>query len=196
MSASPSDSAPRNAAAIFGDAAHSLQNVVSVAQIVERAAALVTQSLRDGGKVFFCGNGGSSADAQHLAGEFLGRFLVERDSWPAIALPANIAAMTAIGNDYGYEDVFSRQLRGLGRRGDALIAISTSGRSANVLKALQAAREIGVHAIGLTGANACPMDEIADLTIHAPATSTPRIQEMHIVIGHAICEIVEAALTA
>lgn len=185
---------PRDAAAILGEAARSLQDVVSLAQTVERAAALVAQSLRTGGKVFFCGNGGSSSDAQHLAGEFLGRFLVERAPWAAIALPSNIAAMTAIGNDYGYEEVFARQLRGLGRRGDALIAISTSGRSANVLRALEAARELGVHAIGLTGAAESPMDGLADLNIRAPAASTPRIQEMHIVIGHTICELVEAEL--
>lgn len=191
MSAHPS----RNAAAILGEAARSLQNVVSLAETVERAAAVVAQSLRTGGKVFFCGNGGSSADSQHLAGEFLGRFLVERPSWAAIALPANIAAMTAIANDYGYEEVFARQLRGLGRKGDVLIAISTSGRSANVLKALTAAREMGIHAIGLTGAKESPMDALADLILRAPAASTPRIQEMHIVIGHTICELVEVELT-
>lgn len=191
MSAHPS----RNAAAILGEAARSLQNVVSLAETVERAAAVVAQSLRTGGKVFFCGNGGSSADSQHLAGEFLGRFLVERPSWAAIALPANIAAMTAIANDYGYEEVFARQLRGLGRRGDVLIGISTSGRSANVLKALTAAREMGIHAIGLTGLKESPMDALADLILRAPAASTPRIQEMHIVIGHTICELVEVELT-
>lgn len=186
---------PPGAAAILGEAARSLQSVVSLAGIVERAAAVVTQALREGGKVFFCGNGGSSADAQHLAGEFLGRFLIERPSWAAIALPANVAAMTAIANDYGYDEVFARPLRGLGRRGDVLIGISTSGRSANVLKAFTAAREIGVHSIGLTGAGESPMDTLADLVIRAPATSTPRIQEMHIVIGHTICQIVEAALS-
>ena len=182
------------AGALLAEAARSLQDVTAVAEIVDRVATLVVRALRDGGQVFFCGNGGSAADAQHLAGEFLGRFLKERDAWAATALSANVAAITAIGNDYGYEDVFARQLRGLGRAGDVLIAISTSGRSANVLKALRAACEMRICAVGLTGAAPGPMDEIADLTIHAPATSTPRIQEMHIVIGHTICEIVEAEL--
>jgi D-sedoheptulose 7-phosphate isomerase len=187
---------PPGAAAILSEAARSLQNVVALAESVERAAATIVGSLREGGRVFFCGNGGSSADAQHLAGEFLGRFLIERPSWAAIALPANIAAMTAIANDYGYDETFARQLRGLGRRGDVLVGISTSGRSANVLKAFAAAREMGVHAIGLTGAAESPMDALADLTLRAPATTTPRIQEMHIVIGHTICQIVEAKLVS
>jgi D-sedoheptulose 7-phosphate isomerase len=183
-----------DASRILAEAANSMQAVTAIADVVEQAAAVVTRALQGGGQVFFCGNGGSSADAQHLASEFLGRFLKERDSWAATALSANIAAITAIGNDYGFEDIFSRQLRGLGRAGDVLFGISTSGRSANVLKALQVARDMNVHAIGLTGAAAAPMDEIADLTIHAPASRTPRIQEMHIVIGHALCEIVEEAL--
>jgi D-sedoheptulose 7-phosphate isomerase len=184
----------RDAEAILGEAARSMAAVAQVAGAVETAAAACARAIRGGGQVFFCGNGGSSADAQHLAGEFLGRFLKERPAWASTALSANIAAITAIANDYAYEDIFSRQLQGLGRRGDVIIGLSTSGRSANVLKALKAAREMGVYAIGLTGAAPGPMDEIADLTIHAPAPATPRIQEMHLVIGHTICEIVEATL--
>ena len=184
----------RDAITILSEAAQSLQSIVSLAEAVERAAATITQALQGGGKIFFCGNGGSAADAEHLAGEFLGRFLLERAPWSAIALPANAAAMTAIGNDYGFEEVFARQLQGLGRTGDVLIGISTSGRSANVLKAMKVARGMGIYSIGLTGAKESPMDAAADLILRAPADSTPRIQEMHIVVGHTLCELVEARL--
>jgi D-sedoheptulose 7-phosphate isomerase len=184
----------RDAAVILGEAARSMGAVASVAAAVDVAAAACARAIRSGGQVFFCGNGGSAADAQHLAGEFLGRFLKERAAWASTALSANIAAITAIANDYAYEDIFARQLQGLGRRGDVIIGLSTSGGSANVLKALRSGREMGIYSIGLTGAKACPMDEIADLTIHAHATATPRIQEMHLAIGHTICEIVETAL--
>jgi D-sedoheptulose 7-phosphate isomerase len=184
----------RDAHAILAEAARSMAGVTAVAPSVQTAAAACARALRGGGQVLFCGNGGSSADAQHLAGEFLGRFLKERASLAATALSANLAAITAIANDYTFDDIFARQLQGLGRPGDALIGLSTSGRSPNVLKALKTAREMGVYAIGLTGADRCAMDEVADLTIHAPSTATPRIQEMHLAIGHTICELVENEL--
>ena len=166
------------------------------AEEVAIAAGLIEKALRSGGKALFCGNGGSAADAQHLAAELLGRFLLERAPLPAMALTANSSAMTAIGNDYGFDNVFSRQVRGLGRAGDVLVGISTSGRSRNVAAAFSAAQEGGLVTIALTGAEGGPIAEAADVAIRAPATSTPRIQEMHITIGHTICELVERALAA
>jgi D-sedoheptulose 7-phosphate isomerase len=150
--------------------------------------------LRGGGKVLFCGNGGSAADAQHLAAELMGRFLRDRAPLAAVALTVDTSALTAIGNDYAFDEVFARQLRGLGRPGDALVAISTSGNSANVLKALAVAREAGIVTVGLTGASGGRMAGLCDLCIRVPATRTDRIQEMHIAVGHLICGLVEDAL--
>ena len=140
-----------------------------------------------------CGNGGSAADAQHIAGEFLSRLRFDRHPLPAIALTTDSSVLTAIGNDYGYEQVFERQLRGLGRKGDVFIAISTSGKSPNVLAALRAAREIGVTTVGFTGTapGAALMAPLCHLVLAAPSNDTPLIQQIHITAAHAICEIVE-----
>ena len=142
----------------------------------------------------FCGNGGSAADAQHLAAELMGRFMIDRAPLPAMALTVNSSAMTAIANDYSYEEVFDRQLRGIGRSGDVLVAISTSGNSGNVVRAIEAAREINILTIGLTGESGGRMGNLCDICIRVPSASTPRIQEMHIAVGHCLCELVEAAL--
>ena len=163
--------------------------VLAIAQAIEN-------SLRAGGKVMLAGNGGSAADAQHIAGEFLSRLRFDRHPLPAIALTTDSSVLTAVGNDYGYEQVFERQLRGLGRKGDAFIAISTSGKSASVLAALRAAREIGVVTIGFTGTapGAAAMRPLCDVVLAAPSDDTPLIQQIHITAAHAICEIVERNL--
>ena len=159
-------------------------------------AEAVESSLRAGGKVMLAGNGGSAADAQHIAGEFLSRLRFDRHPLPALALTTDSSVLTAIGNDYGYEHVFARQLRGLGRPGDVFIALSTSGKSPNVLAALAAAREIGVVAIGFTGRapGAAAMRPLCDVVLAAPSDDTPVIQQIHMTAAHAICEIVERSL--
>lgn len=161
---------------------------------IHAIADVITQAIRNGGKLMLAGNGGSAADAQHIAGEFLARLNFDRNPLPAIALTTDTSVLTAIGNDYGYEHVFERQVRGLGRPGDVLIAISTSGRSANILAALKTAREIGITAIGFTGAGERPMTAYCDLCLVAPCAETPLMQQIHIVCAHAICEIVERNL--
>jgi D-sedoheptulose 7-phosphate isomerase len=163
--------------------------VLAIAQAVEK-------SLRAGGKVMLAGNGGSAADAQHIAGEFLSRLRFDRHPLPAIALTTDSSVLTAVGNDYGYEQVFERQLRGLGRKGDVFIAISTSGKSPNVLAALHAARDIGVTTVGFTGTapGAAAMMPLCDHVLAAPSDDTPLIQQIHITAAHAICEIVERNL--
>ena len=163
--------------------------VLAIAQAVET-------SLRGGGKVMLAGNGGSAADAQHIAGEFLSRLRFDRHPLPALALTTDSSVLTAVGNDYGYDHVFERQLRGLGRKGDAFIAISTSGKSPNVLAALAAAREIGVTTIGFTGTapGAAAMRPLCDLVLAVPSDDTPVIQQIHMTAAHAICEIVERNL--
>jgi D-sedoheptulose 7-phosphate isomerase len=159
-------------------------------------ADAVTQAFRNGGKLLLAGNGGSAADAQHIAGELVSKLNFNRDPLPAIALTTDTSVLTAIGNDYGYEHVFERQVRGLGRPGDVLIAISTSGRSPNIIAALKAARALGMTAIGFTGAGERPMTAHCDLCLAAPCDETPLIQQIHIVCAHAICEIVERNLFA
>ncbi|MGA8432446.1 MAG: D-sedoheptulose 7-phosphate isomerase [Candidatus Sulfotelmatobacter sp.] len=157
-------------------------------------AAKIVESLRHGGKVFFFGNGGSAADAQHLAAEFTGRYLKERRPLPALALSVNSSSLTAIGNDYGFEQVFARQLDALGKEGDVAVGITTSGNSPNVVKALEMARSKSIFAVALTGAPGEKADRIADCAICIPSKETPRIQECHILAGHLICEIVEAEI--
>jgi D-sedoheptulose 7-phosphate isomerase len=153
-----------------------------------------TRTLREGGKLLLAGNGGSAADAQHIAAEFLSRFAFDRHPLPAIALTTDTSVLTAIGNDYGFDRVFERQVRGLGRPGDLFLAISTSGRSANVLLALQAAREIGVTTVGFSGANKTDMRALCDLFLAVPSTETAVIQQIHITASHAICDVVERDL--
>lgn len=160
------------------------------------AADALLQSYRTGHKALFFGNGGSAADAQHLAAEFLGRYLLERRPLPAVALHGNASAMTAIANDYGYEHVFSRQLQALAVPGDVAVAISTSGNSQSVIEAVNCARKMGLHTIGLTGASGGRLQGIVDTLIAIPSEETPRIQECHILVGHALCDAVEQAIAA
>ena len=164
------------------------------AETIAKAGQLLIQSLQGGGKIIFCGNGGSAADSQHLAAELMGRFLRDRTPLAAMALTTDTSALTAIANDYGYEFVFERQLRGVGRAGDTLVAISTSGNSANVITAARAAQAMGIGVVAMTGANGGELAEICDLLLNAPAKRTDQIQELHIAIGHMLCGIVEDAL--
>jgi D-sedoheptulose 7-phosphate isomerase len=160
------------------------------------AANALVAAYRTGHKALFFGNGGSSSDAQHLAAEFVGRYLRERQPLPALALSENASAMTAISNDYGYDHVFSRQVQALAVPGDVAVAISTSGNSANVLAAILSAQKIGMHTIGLTGASGGKMRDLVDTLIAVPSNETPRIQECHILVGHALCDAVEQLLAS
>jgi D-sedoheptulose 7-phosphate isomerase len=153
-----------------------------------------TRVLQQGSKIFFFGNGGSAADAQHLAAELMGRFERERHALPAIALTVNTSNLTAIGNDYGFDEVFSRQLEGLGARGDVAVGISTSGKSPNVLKALRSSRKMGLVTVAMTGQSCGEMAHVAEYCICVPSTRTARVQEAHILIGHILCEFVEKSL--
>jgi D-sedoheptulose 7-phosphate isomerase len=164
------------------------------AATIAAAAEIMKRSLQSGGKIMFCGNGGSAADAQHLAAELMGRYLKDRAPLPALALTVDTSALTAIANDYSYDEVFARQLRGIGRRDDVLVGLSTSGNSANVVRAIVTARDLGIVSLALTGQKGGRMAEIADHVIRAPATRTNSIQEMHIVIGHMLCGLIEEAL--
>jgi D-sedoheptulose 7-phosphate isomerase len=159
----------------------------------DAAAARMAGCLRAGGKLMFCGNGGSAADSQHLAAEFTGRFLNDRPPLAALALSTDSSALTCIANDYAFDQVFERQLRALGRRGDVLVAISTSGHSANVLRAVRAARELGIATIGLLGRDGGALAGLCDIAVVVPSQTTARIQEAHIFIGHVWCAMVEAA---
>jgi D-sedoheptulose 7-phosphate isomerase len=162
---------------------------------VERAVDLVAGALGAGRKLLLFGNGGSAADAQHIAAELVGRFLAERRGLPAIALTTDTSALTAIANDYGYDQVFARQVRALGVRGDVALAISTSGRSPSVLRAVEACRELGIGTIGLTGGDGGALAPVVDLALRVSAsTHSARIQETHILVGHVICELVDRRL--
>jgi D-sedoheptulose 7-phosphate isomerase len=160
-----------------------------VLALSEKCAA----ALRAGGKILFCGNGGSFADAQHLSAEFTSRFLFDRPGLPSLALGTNSSAMTAIGNDYGYENVFAREIQAIATPADVLIAITTSGNSGNILKALQAAKENNVHTVILTGAGMGQLPQGVQ-ALHIPSFDTARIQECHILIGHIVCGLVESAI--
>lgn len=166
-----------------------LQNEYVLNQIAY-AAEVCTEAYRNGHKTLFAGNGGSAADAQHLAGEFVSKFYFDRPGIPSIALTTDTSIITAIGNDYGYDRLFARQVQAQGNRGDVFIGISTSGNSENIVKALPVCREKGIRTIALTGARPCRMDEF-DIVIKVPSTETPRIQECQTLIGHIICCIVE-----
>jgi D-sedoheptulose 7-phosphate isomerase len=160
------------------------------------AATAVLERLKAGGKLIAFGNGGSAADAQHIVAELVGRYRVERRSLPAIALTTNSSSLTAIGNDYGFEDTFARQVEALATAADVVLAISTSGNSLNILRAIAAARQVGSFTIGLAGRTGGKMRKLVDLCICVPSDSTARIQETHILIGHIICGIVEDAFTS
>lgn len=163
---------------------------------IARAAELCLASLRAGGKIIFCGNGGSAAQAQHLAAELVGRYRLERPAMNALSLTVDTSNLTAIGNDYGYDVIFSRQLEGVGRAGDVLIGLSTSGNSANVLKAFAQAAAMGIRTIALTGRTGGAMAGAAQLAICAPADTSAHIQELHIAIGHLICDLIEKGMYA
>jgi D-sedoheptulose 7-phosphate isomerase len=158
---------------------------------IELAGAMICEALASGHKILLCGNGGSAADAQHIAAELVGCYEKQRRSWPAISLTTDTSALTALSNDYGYEEVFARQVAGLCQAGDVLIAISTSGRSPSVLKAAQQARELGGKTIALTGSGAEPLASLCDLAVVVPSGRTSRVQEAHITIGHLWCEMVD-----
>jgi D-sedoheptulose 7-phosphate isomerase len=162
------------------------------AEQIARMGEAIADVLAAGGKVLLCGNGGSAADCQHIAAELVGRFSRERRALPAIALTVDTSALTAIANDYSFDRVFARQVEALGRKGDALVAISTSGRSPNVLEALRAARGLGIRTFALTGEGGRGME--ADFCLAVPARETPRVQECHILVGHVLCGIVESRL--
>lgn len=158
---------------------------------VEKAGSLCVDALKNGKKILLFGNGGSAGDAQHIAAELTGRYKCERRGLPGIALTTDTSALTAIGNDYGYDHVFARQVEALAQEGDVLIAISTSGNSKNVINALEVGRQIGCVTIGMSGRTGGIMHSVCDVNIVVPSDNTPRIQEMHILIGHTICQIID-----
>jgi D-sedoheptulose 7-phosphate isomerase len=172
------------------------QNVLSDAALIteiELIAQLTADAFKNGNKVLFCGNGGSAADAQHLAAEFSGRFYTDRTPLPSEALHCNTSYITAVANDYGFEFVYSRMIKGIGKPGDILIALSTSGNSVNIINAVNQAKEIGMITVGLTGKGG-KMIDICDHVVKVPSADTPRIQETHIMVGHIICQLVEEQL--
>lgn len=158
---------------------------------LDKAAQTLARRLRDGGKILLCGNGGSAADAQHVAAEFVNRFLLERRPLPALALTTDSSVLTSAGNDRGFAEIFALQVRALGRKGDVLVAFSTSGTSPNVLAALTAARDAGLFRLGLTGESGGDMPSLCDITLQVPHTLTPLIQEIHIAAGHMLCRLVD-----
>jgi len=171
--------------------------VLDDAELLERisvATDAISSCFKEGGKVLFCGNGGSAADAQHLSAEFSGRFYTDRSPLPSEALHCNTSYMTAVANDYGYDVVYSRIIKGMGRKGDVLVSLSTSGNSVNIINGMKAARDLGMINIAFTGQTGGQMKEFADLLINVPSTDTPRIQESHITIGHIVCQLVEERL--
>jgi D-sedoheptulose 7-phosphate isomerase len=164
---------------------------------IEKAAKLMISSIESGGKIMFCGNGGSAGDSQHIAAELVGKFLSKgRRALPAVALTTNTSILTAIANDFSYDEVFERQVQALALAGDVLVCISTSGRSKNVIKAAVAARERGCKTIALTGSFAGELDQLADIRIKVPSSNTQRVQECHILIGHILCGMVENGVSA
>ncbi|HET9325689.1 MAG TPA: D-sedoheptulose 7-phosphate isomerase [Candidatus Eisenbacteria bacterium] len=181
--------------AVLKDASRSMARVErGTARPIAAAAEALIACFEGGGTVFFCGNGGSAADAQHLACEFAGRYLIDRPGLPAVALSTNTSSLTSIGNDFGFDVVFSRQLEGLGTPGDVLVALTTSGGSPNVLRAVETAHGLGMIVIGFTGLKGKSFAARCDHALVTPHTLTPRVQEGHIAMGHALCQVVERAL--
>lgn len=160
-------------------------------QVLTECTNEIVKAFQNGNKVLFCGNGGSAADAQHLAAEFSGRFYTNRDALPAEALHVNTSYLTAVANDYSYDVVYSRLIKGIGNQGDVLVGLSTSGNSRNIVKAFEMAKEKGMTTVGFTGATGGKMKELSDFLLNVPSTDTPRIQESHILLGHIICQLVE-----
>jgi D-sedoheptulose 7-phosphate isomerase len=173
---------------------NSLMENSEIITTIESIVNNIIYCYQNGGKVLFCGNGGSAADAQHLAAELSGRFYYDREPLHAEALHVNTSYLTAVANDYSYDEVYARLIKAMGRRGDILIGLSTSGNSGNILRAMTRAKESGMITIGLTGKSGGNMKELCDLLVNVPSNDTPRIQESHILIGHIICELVEAKL--
>jgi D-sedoheptulose 7-phosphate isomerase len=181
---------------------HSLNELIAILEgfvgefhlKISEASQIIAHALKRSNKILICGNGGSAADAQHMAAEFVNRFLMERAPLPAIALSTDTSVITSIGNDYGFEQIFEKQLRALGQKGDVLLAISTSGKSLNCIKAVSAAKEMGVFSIGLLGRDGGDMVDLVDLPLVVRHLSTPRIQEVHTFVIHIICQMVEEIL--
>jgi D-sedoheptulose 7-phosphate isomerase len=161
--------------------------------LIRRAAEIAVACLRSGGKILICGNGGSAADSQHIAAEMVGRFRMNRKGLPAVALTTDTSVLLSIGNDYGFDEIFKRQIEALGAKGDLLIGLSTSGNSANVVKAAEQAESSGLHTVALVGAQNCRLDGLAGLVIHVPSDDAARIQESHIAVGHVLCDLIERA---
>lgn len=166
----------------------------SLQDTIVRMTEILIRTFQNKGKVLFCGNGGSAADAQHLAAEFSGRYYFDRPPLPSEALHVNTSYLTAVANDYSYEEVYARLIRGMGQAGDVLIGLSTSGNSPNIVRALEEAQKLGMITVGFTGAGGGKMKAHCDYLLEIPSTNTPRIQECHMLVGHSICELVEAAL--
>jgi len=164
---------------------------ITILQTVKNCVHVFVTAFKNGNKVLFCGNGGSAADAQHLAAELTGRFYTDRDALPAEALHCNTSYITAIGNDYGYDVIYSRLIKGIGNKGDVLVGLSTSGNSKNILNAFKIAKEKGMITIAFTGESGGKLKEHADYLINVPSEDTPRIQESHIMLGHIICQLTE-----
>ena len=171
-----------------------LQKDGSLLEILSKAAAKIIDSFQGGNSVYFCGNGGSAADAQHLAAEFSGKFYIDRPVLPSEALHCNSSYMTAVSNDYSYDIVYARLISGIGRSGDVLVGLSTSGNSRNVIEAFNVCRDKGINTIALLGNGGGKMAQLADYCLIVPSNNTPRIQEMHIMLGHILCEIVESSI--
>lgn len=169
-------------------------NDEQMVSLIESAVEVITNAFKNNKKVFFCGNGGSAADAQHLAAEFSGRFYIDRKPLPAEALHCNSSYLTAVANDYSYDLIYARLVEGFANEGDILVGLSTSGNSSNVVKAFEKAREKKVLTVGFTGDTGGKIKELSDFLFNVPSTDTPRIQESHIMIGHIICELVEKNL--
>ncbi len=174
---------------------HVLQNEELLKTICE-VVKVIAAAFKNGNRVYFCGNGGSAADAQHLAAEFSGRFYTDRKALPAEALHCNTSYLTAVANDYGYDVVYSRMIDGIGQSGDILVGLSTSGNSANIIRAFETAREKGISTVAFTGLTGGQMRSLSDYLINIPSTDTPRIQECHITVGHIICQLVEEKIFA
>lgn len=173
------------------DAVNGLLNDPVQLAAIEKMAAICKEAIKNDHKILLCGNGGSAADSQHIAAEFVGRFVKERGGLPSIALTTDTSILTAIGNDYGYDEVFRRQVEALGRKGDVLIGISTSGNSGNVIKAFEQAAKQGVATLAFTGPKESRMSALADVALRVPAPVTARVQECHIMVGHMICEAID-----
>ena len=166
----------------------------SLLETIQTVTEKIAESFKNGNKVLFCGNGGSAADAQHLAAEFSGRFYTDRNALPSEALHCNTSYITAVANDYSYDVVYSRMIKGIGKPGDVLVGLSTSGNSVNIINAIEEARKIGMITVCFTGETGGKMREICDYLINVPSSDTPRIQESHIMIGHIVCQLVEEKL--